>query len=318
MVNKSFLEMSLEKDNLIVSFSIFMVVFICSLYTVLGVGMNMSAVEMTRMSGIFSAPDNMSSMPMNKMEIPGEEMDESQMSSHSMTSMVKQSDQMGQSMDKTMDMDMDKGAKPPFSQLTYSITMFLMWWLMMIAMMTPSASSMLLLFFRLKKIGPEKESALRHTYVFLCGYLIMWGVFSIAACSVHLLLNKMQIADEMMMQISSVYVSCALLILAGLYQFTSFKQACLKHCRSPADFLAQHRPIGIGGSLKIGMIHGLFCLGCCWILMALLFVGGVMNLFWIVGLAVYVVIEKAAAKLPMLDRLMGIILILGGVFLFMA
>ena len=316
MENKSFLEVALEKDNLIVSFSILIVFFISSLYTVLGVGMNMSAVEMTRMTGVFSAPENMSSMPMDKamgnMEMSDKKMNISQMTSEPVNSMAKQLDETTQSM------GISGLAKSTFDQLRYFVMMFLMWWLMMIAMMTPSASSMLLLFFRLKKIGPEKEVALNHTYCFLSGYLVAWGAFSIVACLVHLFLQEMQIANRMMMQISSVNVSCALLVLAGLYQFTTLKQTCLKHCRSPADFLASHKPSGMTGSAKTGMLHGLFCLGCCWILMALLFVGGVMNLYWIVGLAVYVIIEKAAADIPMLDRLMGVILIASGAFLFIA
>ena len=318
MQNKSFIEMALEKDNLIVSFSIIVVVFISSLYTIFGVGMNMSSLEMTRMTGVFSAPNKLPSMNMDmtidNMAMTDKKTTNSQMSPETMTSMDEKLDKKMHSMNQVMAIGAQ--VQPPFANITYAITMFLMWWLMMIAMMTPSASSMLLLFFRLKKVGPEKESALRHTYSFLSGYLLMWGAFSIFACAVHLVLNKIQIANEMMMQISSIYVSCTLLIIAGLYQFSSLKQACLQHCRSPADFLAQHKRNGTLGSLKTGMYHGLFCLGCCWMLMGLLFVGGVMNLFWIVGLAVYVIVERAAAKIPLLDRLMGVVLILSGLALF--
>ena len=175
MENKSLLEVALEKDNLIVSFSILIVFFISSLYTVLGVGMNMSAVEMTRMTGVFSAPDNMSSMPMDKamgsMEMSDKKMNIGQMTSEPVKSMAKQLDETTQSM------GMSGLAKATFDQLGYFVMMFLMWWLMMIAMMTPSASSMLLLFFRLKKTGPEKEVALNHTYCFLSGYLVASGAF---------------------------------------------------------------------------------------------------------------------------------------------
>ena len=174
MENKSFLEVALEKDNLIVSFSILIVFFISSLYTVLGVGMNMSAVEMTRMTGVFSAPDSMSSMPTDKamgsMEMSDKKMNIGQMTSEPVKSMEKQLDETRQSM------GMSGLAKSTFDQLRYFVMMCLMWWLMMIAMMTPSASSMLLSFFRLKKIGPEKEVAINHTYCFLSGYLVAWAL----------------------------------------------------------------------------------------------------------------------------------------------
>ncbi|MCR9113372.1 MAG: DUF2182 domain-containing protein, partial [Rhodobacteraceae bacterium] len=106
----------------------------------------------------------------------------------------------------------------------------------------------------------------------------------------------------------------AILILAGLYQLSAFKEACLTHCRSPAQFLAQHRRPGGLGAVRLGAHHGLFCLGCCWALMALLFVGGIMNLWWIVALALYVLAEKTLTHARWLTRGAGWFLIAGGVY----
>ena len=114
------------------------------------------------------------------------------------------------------------------------------------------------------------------------------------------------------MQIRSIQFSGTLLIAAGIYQFTPLKNACLEKCRTPIDFLSSNNRKGSQGSFIMGAHHGLFCLGCCWALMALLFVGGVMNLFWITGLALYVLIEKIIIKPGWLDKIMGLILIFFG------
>ena len=262
MLEKPKLSIVLEKDNLIVYLSIFLIVIITGLYTIFGIGMSMSAIEMTKMSGIFSMP---SSMEMN-MNMGSNNMDMNMGSNN---------------------MDM----KNRWS-ISMAISMFLMWWLMMIAMMTPSAAPTLLLFHNLKKIGSEGKKALSYTYLFLFGYLIIWAIFSLIACIIHKFFDTSSITDAAMMQLKSVQFSGILLITAGVYQFTPLKNACLERCRTPIDFLSCNNRKGAKGSFIMGAHHGLFCLGCCWALMALLFVGGVMNLFWITGLALYVLIEK--------------------------
>ena len=219
--------------------------------------MPMSAIEMTKMSGIFSMS---SSMEMN-MNMGSNNMDMNMGSNN---------------------MDM----KNRWS-ISMAISMFLMWWLMMIAMMTPSAAPTLLLFHNLKKIGSEGKKALSYTYLFLFGYLIIWAIFSLIACIIHKFFDTSSITDAAMMQLKSVQFSGILLITAGVYQFTPLKNACLEKCRTPIDFLSSNNRKGAKGSFIMGAHHGLFCLGCCWALMALLFVGGVMNLFWITGLALY-------------------------------
>jgi len=273
LLEKPKLSTVLEKDNLIVYLSIFLIVIITGLYTIFGIGMPMSAIEMTKMSGIFSMS---SSMEMNM--------------------------NMGSN-----NMDMKNGWS-----ISMAISMFLMWWLMMIAMMTPSAAPTLLLFHNLKKIGSEGKKALSYTYLFLFGYLIIWAIFSLIACIIHKFFDTSSITDAAMMQLKSVQFSGILLITAGVYQFTPLKNACLEKCRTPIDFLSSNNRKGAKGSFIMGAHHGLFCLGCCWALMALLFVGGVMNLFWITGLALYVLIEKIIIKAGWLDKIMGLILIFFG------
>jgi|TARA_B000000565_G_scaffold199088_1_gene152889 predicted metal-binding membrane protein len=273
LLEKPKLSIVLEKDNLIVYLSIFLIVIITGLYTIFGIGMPMSAIEMTKMSGIFS---------------------------------------MSSSMEMNMNMGSNNMDMKNRWSISMAISMFLMWWLMMIAMMTPSAAPTLLLFHNLKKIGSEGKKALSYTYLFLFGYLIIWAIFSLIACIIHKFFDTSSITDAAMMQLKSVQFSGILLITAGVYQFTPLKNACLEKCRTPIDFLSSNNRKGAKGSFIMGAHHGLFCLGCCWALMALLFVGGVMNLFWITGLALYVLIEKIIIKAGWLDKIMGLILIFFG------
>ena len=185
----------------------------------------------------------------------------------------------------------------------------------MIAMMVPSAAPTLLLFHSLKKLGSEAQRALPQTYLFLLGYLCSWAFFSVAACLLQTQLEANNLASPMMMQSTSTYLSGALLVMAGIYQFTTLKNICLDKCRSPTEFLAENTRKGEFGALIMGMHHGAFCLGCCWALMALLFVGGVMNLYWIIGIAIYVAIEKLLPQLSWLDKVLGFLLIGAGILL---
>ena len=117
----------------------------------------------------------------------------------------------------------------------------------------------------------------------------------------------------MLMESANRILSGLLLIMAGAWQLTPYKDACLRQCQSPVDFLVQHRRPGNRGALLMGLHHGYYCLGCCWFLMALLFVGGVMNLYWVIGLAIYVYLEKVLARGIGLSRLTGGALLLWGV-----
>jgi predicted metal-binding membrane protein len=181
----------------------------------------------------------------------------------------------------------------------------LMWWLMMVAMMLPSAAPAILLYARVREIR-SGDTAIAQTWVFLAGYLGIWLLFSIAAAVAQRLLGGSSMA------LGNRLAQGAVLIAAGLYQLSPLKSACLSQCRSPAEFLMHHWRRGWDGAIRLGLLHGLYCLGCCWMLMALLFVGGVMNLLWVIGLTVIVAIEKLVAGGPLFGRAMGAALIAWG------
>jgi predicted metal-binding membrane protein len=168
--------------------------------------------------------------------------------------------------------------------------LFLMWWSMMVAMMLPSAAPMILLYARAASNGPS--GARPSTGMFLTGYLVAWGFFSLAASGLQFLLERTSLLSPAAMILQSHRLSGAFLLVAGIYQLSPLKNACLRQCRNPAQFLSAHYRTGAAGALRMGMVHGTYCIGCCWLLMALLFVGGVMNLAWIALLTLAVAAEK--------------------------
>jgi predicted metal-binding membrane protein len=182
--------------------------------------------------------------------------------------------------------------------------LIVMWWLMMVAMMLPSAAPAILLYARVKQRNEGK--AIGATWMFLGSYLAVWLLFSIAAAVAQNLLTGPSMA------LDSRLAQSVLLLAAGLYQLSPLKSACVSQCRSPAEFLSRHWRPGPAGTIRLGLIHGAYCLGCCWMLMALLFVGGVMNLLWVIGLTVIVAIEKLAPGGPLLGRAAGGALIAWG------
>lgn len=167
---------------------------------------------------------------------------------------------------------------------------FAMWWVMMVAMMLPSASPMILLHARVAAQGDGGVVAVNQS--FLLGYLLVWGLFALPATALQLLLAGSGLFDPGGMALSGRLYSAAVLIAAGIYQMTLLKNACLRQCRDPARFLSLHYKPGHLGALRMGVLHGAYCVGCCWLLMALLFVGGVMNIGWIVLLTLLVAAEK--------------------------
>ncbi|MGZ3235391.1 MAG: DUF2182 domain-containing protein [Croceibacterium sp.] len=165
-----------------------------------------------------------------------------------------------------------------------------MWWVMMVAMMLPAAAPVVLLY---AEAAPAQAGSVRpSTGAFLVGYLAVWGLFSLAAALLQDALQRWDVVAQMTMDSTVRWLSAAILIAAGLYQLSPLKEVCLAHCRNPASFLSRHFRPGALGALRMGAIHGAFCLGCCWLLMALLFVGGVMNLAWIALLSLLVAGEK--------------------------
>jgi predicted metal-binding membrane protein len=173
----------------------------------------------------------------------------------------------------------------------YAVLMFLTWWIMMMAMMLPSAAPMVLLFAIINRKQRDKGVPYVPTGIFAAGYLLVWGAFSLVAVSAQWGLERSVFLSSMMTS-TSVLLGAGLLIAAGVYQLTPLKHACLRHCRSPFAFITQHWRPGDLGALRMGIEHGAFCTGCCWFLLALLFYGGIMNLYWMVGLAAYVLLEK--------------------------
>jgi predicted metal-binding membrane protein len=199
----------------------------------------------------------------------------------------------------------------------YAVLMLAMWWTMMMAMMLPSAAPMILLFALINRRQREQGAPYVATGIFAAGYALVWGAFSIIAVTAEWSLERSNLLSSMMAS-TSVLLGAGLLIAAGIYQLTPLKHACLRHCRSPIFFITHHWRPGEFGALRMGVEHGAFCTGCCWFLMALLFYGGIMNLYWIVGLAVFVLLEKTIPAGHWLGGVAGILLIAWGGALLLA
>ena len=194
-----------------------------------------------------------------------------------------------------------------------ALMMFLMWVVMMIAMMTPTAAPMILLFAAINRKRRERDAPYTPTAIFLTGYLLAWAGFSAVATLAQWGLHETALLSPMMMSTSS-WLGGGLLVAAGVFQWMPFKDACLHRCRSPLSFLTTEWAEGAKGALGMGLKHGAYCTGCCWALMALLFVGGVMNLLWIAGLTIFVLLEKAAPGGARIGKVAGLALVGFGVW----
>lgn len=182
-----------------------------------------------------------------------------------------------------MDMAMPAASSPALIALT-----FWMWWVMMVAMMLPSAAPTILLYSLVATTAQAKPAA----GSFLAGYLLAWGAFSAAATTLQLAAQHSGLVAPDIMASQSKPLTGAILIAVGIYQLSPLKNACLRHCRTPAHFLARHFRPGPTGALRMGALHGAICVACCWLLMALLLVGGVMNLAWIALITLMIAAEK--------------------------
>lgn len=259
------LEAILKRDRWIVLGGLVLVIVLSWIYLLLGAGMGMTGLEMTRLSS-------------------GEGM----------------AMKMGEAV-----------MQPAAWSFGYALMMFFMWWIMMIAMMLPSATPAILLAAALNRKASADRSPYGSSVYFTGGYLLAWALFSCIAVVVQWGLTASGLLSSLMHSISPVLTG-GILITAGLWQLTPIKHACLRHCRSPAKFLTHHRRRGNFGSLVMGLEHGAYCVGCCWFLMALLLVGGVMNLYWIMGLAVYILIEKVFPKGKRIGQIVGLCLVAWG------
>jgi predicted metal-binding membrane protein len=178
----------------------------------------------------------------------------------------------------------------------------LMWMVMMAAMMLPSATPMIRLFALSSRRKVVQTAA--PTMLFVGGYFLAWAGFSIAATFFQALLRDFALLSPELLLLNPWMIS-GVLFVAGVYQFTRWKTTCLSHCQSPLAFLLRHWQDGRRGALAMGLRHGLYCVGCCWALMLVLFTVGVMNLVWVAVIAIVILLEKLVARGPWLSRLAG-------------
>ncbi len=195
--------------------------------------------------------------------------------------------------------------------------MFLMWAVMMAGMMVPTAAPMILLFALVHRKSRADGGPFIPAGVFALGYVLVWTAFSLIAAALQWRLNAAALLSPMIVSTSAV-LGGVLFLAAGAYEWTPLKHACLKHWRSPFQFIMHRRRAGTAGALRMGLEHGAYCLGCCWVLMGLLFVGGVMNLLWVAAISVFVLAEKAAPRGDWAARLSGAAMAAAGVFLLLS
>ena len=212
---------------------------------------------------------------------------------------------------------MDGGMAPmgvmPWN-LTHAWWMFFMWAVMMVGMMVPTAAPTTLVYAAVARKAAREGTPIAPTAAFVLGYVGVWTLFSIGATAAQWALDQAALLSPMIVTTSPL-LGALLLVGAGVYQLTPAKEACLRHCRSPIEFISERWMPGTTGALRMGLAHGAYCLGCCWILMGLLFFGGVMSLVWIAGITAFVLAEKLLPHGLATARLAGVAMVLFGTFL---
>jgi predicted metal-binding membrane protein len=196
----------------------------------------------------------------------------------------------------------------PVWDTPHLLLLWAMWAVMMAAMMLPSASPLVLLYAGAVRRRPGTRRPMLQVAALTAGYVLVWAAFSVGATLLQRGLSSLLLLTPMM-EPSTPYVSASILLVAGIYQWTPLKLACLRACRSPLSFVMQRWRQGGGGALRMGIEHGIYCLGCCWALMLILFAGGVMNLLVIVALTLWVMVEKLAPFGEQSARVSGALLI---------
>jgi predicted metal-binding membrane protein len=224
---------------------------------------------------------------------------------------------MGASMSDMPDMPgMSMGDAMTVSDPHWDLARFaltaVMWVVMMIGMMLPSAAPMILLFAAVQR--RHAAYPLSMTAVFVSGYLLVWGGFAVLGAALQDALTNAALLSPALW-LESAWLGAVVFLAAGVYEWSPVKNRCLDHCRGPLAFITGHWRPGTGGALRMGIEHGIFCLGCCWVLMLLLFAGGVMNLFWVAALALLVLLQKLLPGGRVLSRTTGAVMAAAGVVL---
>ena len=215
---------------------------------------------------------------------------------------------------------MDPGIALPQIQswnVTDFLFMFLMWAVMMVAMLVPSAAPIVLMFATVNRRRQARSAPYVPTAVFALGYVAVWAVFSLAATLTQWGLNEAALLSSAMRSTTPV-LGGLLLVVAGVFQWTPLKEACLVHCRSPLGFIMTHWRERRRGAFLMGLHHGTYCVGCCWALMLLLFVNAVMNLLWVGAIAAFVLMEKVVPAKGRLSQVTGALLVAWGLFVLAA
>jgi predicted metal-binding membrane protein len=195
--------------------------------------------------------------------------------------------------------------------------LFAMWAVMMVAMMVPSVAPTILAFAAINRKRREQDSPFAPTGVFVAGYLAAWAAFSLAATMAQWGLHAASLVSSAMVATSPL-LGGALLVATGIFQWTRLKEACLARCRSPVGFILTHWRDGLAGSFRVGFLHGSYCVGCCALLMALLFVNGVMNIWWMAVLTAFVLVERLVPASRLTGRVVGLLLFGWGLWMLRA
>ena len=204
----------------------------------------------------------------------------------------------------------------PNWSIGYFWMMFSMWAVMMIGMMVPTAAPMILIYAAVARKAQRQGTPLAPVGAFTAGYIFMWTVFSFLVTLAQWRLDQAALLSPMLVA-SSPEFGAGLLVAAGIYQWLPIKDSCLNHCRSPFHFISSHWRPGNVGAFRMGVSHGIFCIGCCWVLMLLLFFGGVMNILWIAAITVFVLLEKLLPLGNQSGKWMGLLMVAAGVLMFL-
>jgi len=192
--------------------------------------------------------------------------------------------------------------------------LFLMWFVMMIAMMTPAVAPLILIFAMVNRQRRQQNRPFVNTAYLVVGYFLVWAAFSVAATLLQWFLQQISLLNPEMKTTNSILGS-VILIAAGAFQFTPIKQTCLQNCRTPLVFINRHWREGKKGAIRMGIQNGYYCLGCCGMLMVLLFVAGIMNLLWVALIGLFVLVEKVSSPTKWISYTAGLALIAYGVLL---